>query len=61
MVGPGILEIGILIQGLLVGFESLLQLPGTSQGITPIVMTSGAGLVRKYLGGIIELAIPVQG
>src|SRR5690554_2673595 len=61
MVGPGIFEVGMIIQGLLVGIKSLLQLSGSGQGIASVVMANSARLVYEGLGGVIESAIPVQG
>ncbi|MDT9086538.1 hypothetical protein RSW79_25455, partial [Escherichia coli] len=60
-VGPGIFEVGMIIQGLLVGIKSLLQLSGSGQGIASVVMANSARLVCEGLGGVIESAIPVQG
>ena len=55
-----IFEIRLLFQCLLIGVYGFFQLAGPGQGVAPVVVTNGTGLIGKGFRGVAVLAITIE-
>ena len=60
LVKARIFEIRLLFQCLLIGVYGFFQLAGPGQGVAPVVVTNGTGLIGKGFRGVAVLAITIE-